>query len=55
MSKQWKELFLCQQSAAFQRELSALQRGFSNSTASSPTNIDAKSELDDDEIYDLKI
>ena len=28
MSKQWKELFLCQQSAAFQRELSALRRGF---------------------------
>jgi len=52
MSKQWKGFFLCQQSAAFQQELSALRRGFNRIE---PTNNGAKSELDDDEIYDLKI
>jgi len=41
---------LCQQSAAFQQELWALQRGFSNSTASRPINNGAKRELDDDEL-----
>jgi len=40
-------------SAAFQ--LSAFQRDFSNSAASSPTNHGAKSELDDDSnLADLK-
>ena len=41
---------MCQQSAAFQQELWALQRGFSNSTASRPINNGAKRELDDDEL-----
>jgi len=50
LSKQPK-FFLCQQSAAFQRKLSALLRGFSNSLASSPTNDGAKS-VDDDELDD---
>ena len=47
LPKQQKEL-LCQQSAASQRKLSAFQRSFSNSTASSPANRGSKSELDDD-------
>jgi len=54
-SKQQKEFFLCHQSAAFQHELSALQRGFSNLPASSPINNDGKSELDDDELDDLMV
>ena len=41
-----KEFFLFQQYAAFQRKLPILQRGLSNSTASSPTNHSVKSELD---------
>ena len=47
LPKQQKEL-LCQQSAVSQRELSAFQRSFSNSTASSPADRGSKSELDDD-------
>jgi len=37
---------------SFQQELSALRRGFNRIE---PTNNGAKSELDDDELYDLKI
>ena len=45
---------MCQQSAAFQQELWALQRGFSNSTASRPINNGAKSELDDLKIWAMQ-
>ena len=48
LSKQQKEFFLRQQLATIQRELSAVQRGVSNSTTSSSANNGAMSELDDD-------
>jgi len=48
LSKQHKE-FLRQQLAAIQRELSALQRGASNSTTFSSANNSATSELDDND------
>ena len=54
LSKQQKYFFLCQQSAALQRELSVLQGIFSNLTASSPTNNGVKSELDNNELNNLK-
>jgi len=41
---------VCQQSTAFQQELWAPKKGFSDSTASRPINNGAKSELDDDEL-----
>jgi len=53
LSKQQKEFFLRQQLAAIQRELSALQRGVSNSTTSSSTNNGATSELDDDDQHEV--
>ena len=49
-----ERIFLCQQSAAFQRKLSVLRGNFSNSIASSPTNNGFKSELDDNELDNLK-
>jgi len=45
---------LFQQSATFQRELSALQRGFSNPTAFGLTNHSVTIELDDDELDEMK-
>jgi len=54
LSKQQEESFSYQQSAACQCELSALQRGFSNSTALSPADNGAKSELDDDGLGEMK-
>ena len=53
LSKQQKKIFLCQQSAAFQRKLSALWRSFSNLTALS-TNNGIKSELDNNGLDNLK-
>ena len=53
LSKQQKEFFLRQQLAAIQRELSALQRGVSNSTTSGSTNNGATSELDDDDQHEV--
>jgi len=53
LSRQQKEFFLRQQLAAIQRELSALQRGVSNSTTSSSTNNGATSELDDDDQHEV--
>ena len=53
LSKQQKEFFLRQQLAAIQRELSALQRGVSNSVTSSSANNGATSELDDDDQHEV--
>jgi len=53
LSKQQKEFFLRQQLAAIQRELSALQKGVSNSTTSSSANNSATSELDDDDQHEV--
>ena len=53
LSRQQKEFFLRQQLAAIQRELSALQRGVSNSTTSGSTNNGATSELDDDDQHEV--
>lgn len=52
LSKQQKEFFLRQQLAAIQRELSALQRGVSNSSTSTGTSTDSTSELDDDDQHE---
>ena len=50
------EIILFVPTISSQRKLSAFQRGFSNSTGSSPTNRGAKSELDigEFELDDLK-
>jgi len=49
LSKQQKEFLSHQQLTAIQRELSAVQRGVSDSTKSSSANNSAMSELDDDD------
>lgn len=54
LSKQQKEYFLRQQLAAIQRELSTLQRGNANGTAtpSDASTTNSSSELDDDEQHE---
>jgi len=53
LSKEQKD-FSCVNSAAFQRELSVLRGSFGNSTVLSPTNHGVKSELDNNELDNLK-